>query len=381
MATLSERVQSLYTGVSKHIGKLALSSALFLPLLQSCPPAEHSGGGLPGEIPPFTGTLQGDLAYTVDNEIVCYHDGYDWGDYYSLFLLSSDLTEHLLARNSDYYWDDHHILWSPDNLFISYSARNMEDEHCYDGDPTILDTLGNTVYVPPFNTLWGETAWSPDGSTFLFSSYYYGIYAYNVGNSSTTQILTSQSATFDHSPAYSPNGERIAFVHHEYGSNGYVRMMNADGSNITPVALFDTDHDENLQLQWLDDTSFILKVESDGVYDVDVHDLQDITVTPRINQQMYELRLSPDKGMVAYTTPDDDVYAAYTSSWHPFLIVPHSLLGQVHDLTWAPDSSQLALITEDYLYLYDLPQRQLYTVKSLPPTALAFFNRQVEWSH
>ena len=75
-------------------------------------------------------------------------------------------------------------------------------------------------------------AWSPDGTRIAFSSNGDGdpeIYVINAQGSGTAQ-LTNDGATDVH-PAWSPDGARIAFASTRDG-NGEIYVINADGSDV-----------------------------------------------------------------------------------------------------------------------------------------------------
>jgi dipeptidyl aminopeptidase/acylaminoacyl peptidase len=74
-------------------------------------------------------------------------------------------------------------------------------------------------------------AWSPDGSKIAFSSYRTGhseIWVMNADGSGATALTNSQS--LDSDPNWSPNGEQIAFNSTRDG-NWEIYVMNADGTN------------------------------------------------------------------------------------------------------------------------------------------------------
>ncbi len=75
-------------------------------------------------------------------------------------------------------------------------------------------------------------AWSPDGTKIAFEGWWAGetnIYLVNV-DGSNLQKLTNTTA-FDYSPVWSPDGKKIAFISNRDG-NKEIYVMNADGSNL-----------------------------------------------------------------------------------------------------------------------------------------------------
>lgn len=63
-----------------------------------------------------------------------------------------------------------------------------------------------------------------------FSSYTYGIHIANADGTGQQQVI-AQSSTFTYSPAWSPDGDQIAFV-----SGGALQVVNADGTGRTQIA-------------------------------------------------------------------------------------------------------------------------------------------------
>ena len=84
----------------------------------------------------------------------------------------------------------------------------------------------------------GDPAWSPDGEQIAFTSERDGdreVYVMNADGSNAVRLTTS--AGFDENPSWSSGGKRIAFDSMRDG-NLEIYIMNADGSGVVRV----TDH-------------------------------------------------------------------------------------------------------------------------------------------
>jgi Tol biopolymer transport system component len=127
--------------------------------------------------------------------------------------------------------------WSPDAERIVYTVYSANEEGqlvVMNADGSGQRNLGPSV-LQRLLALGGadeEPAWSPDGEKIAFASEDDGeIYAMKVDGSGRTRLTDIPG--YDHwPPTWSPDGTRIAFTSEdEKGSEIYV--MNADGSGLT----------------------------------------------------------------------------------------------------------------------------------------------------
>lgn len=140
--------------------------------------------------------------------------------------------------------------WSPDGTRIAYTL-GQQDATCNDGDSEIwmmnADGTGQTAVTSGGIGIYngdGEPAWSPDGTKIAFTGWrgasgnqLFGIFTINPDGSGITR-LTGYPISFVHtySPAWSPDGQRIAYERSDaWTGSDEIWVMNADGSGHTAV--------------------------------------------------------------------------------------------------------------------------------------------------
>lgn len=133
-------------------------------------------------------------------------------------------------------------LYSPDGKHIVYSTSEEGV-----GDAAWLMNVGGSEKRPltaPGPGFCSGTM-SPNGTWLLLVKYCLGplpstIWALNLHNNTLQQLTHSSGSTFDGGPAYSPDGEKIAFFRVLFQSGSYTGMnlftMNADGTGVREVA-------------------------------------------------------------------------------------------------------------------------------------------------
>jgi TolB protein len=133
--------------------------------------------------------------------------------------------------------------WSPDGQRIVFES-SYEDESHYGKDGTHSSAIYTTTIeektwkrLTDISGLDNDPAWSPDGQHIAFSSNRSGNQDIYVMSSSGTDVKRLTADPGDHIyPIWSPDGRRIAFL-----SDQGVKIMDADGRNqvrITPEPTF-----------------------------------------------------------------------------------------------------------------------------------------------
>jgi Tol biopolymer transport system component len=130
------------------------------------------------------------------------------------------------TKISDGY-DDSEPAWSADGQQIAFTSDRDGDYDIYvmDTDPSTKDTTRITK-----NDTWDDSPdWSPNGNKIAFGGYS-GIIVKNSDGSGRKRLPDGSD------PAWSPNGRKIAFIrvvsNGEWGPEREIFVMNRDGSGV-----------------------------------------------------------------------------------------------------------------------------------------------------
>jgi Tol biopolymer transport system component len=124
--------------------------------------------------------------------------------------------------------------WSPDGQRIAFVSRlrDLIDPLGFNDDVFVVDVDGSHLRRLTYGgTQEYYPAWSPDGQRIAYTSGRDGsseLYVMDADGGETRQLTANGS--FNYAPAWSPDGAQIAFVSN-VGGNDDVYVMNADGTD------------------------------------------------------------------------------------------------------------------------------------------------------
>lgn len=202
---------------------------------------------------------------------------------YNLMAVDAETGSNIQTIYENTIWN---LAVSPKNSFVLTKEPDEEEyKHCRYGYPIfkrtkngrykIIDLEGNVKQSFKNWSHYGysnlDFKWAPDEKRIFFSCYIpygkgaEGIYSYCMkGWTHRKGIYTSGDFVYDHNPAISPDGKKIAFVHHESGNFYWICVMEEGGINKRELARGRSMHDENLELQWAGNNSLVYKLDSEN---------------------------------------------------------------------------------------------------------------------
>jgi Tol biopolymer transport system component len=149
--------------------------------------------------------------------------------------------------------------------------------------------------------------------------------------------LTDEPGVLDAQPEWSPDGSKIAFSR-DTGNQGLIAVMDADGSNITPL----TDDDGNTCPTWSPDGTRI--AYSDGPGDIVIISATDGAVLETIAIGTCELSWSPLGDLIAFARGNGIEVVAPVTGAVPTSVTTNPLDGFPG---WSPDGSRIVFERDD----------------------------------
>ena len=201
----------------------------------------------------------------------------------------------------------HYLIWSPDSQKVGFLARTPTGQSYYFDDPKDDVTPQFIADGAPFYSVW-----SPSSRYLLF---HVGVdhFLVDFENDQSVRTLDLESAVY-RTPAWSPEGDRIALIGEDESGNNALFTTDLDGqdrrrlADIPDTAAFLWDpKGESIALSRSSDRS---DVYLDGLDLISLDTLEQRTV---IKELILSFFWSPDGSKIAYFTPGEvqgDVWVA-----------------------------------------------------------------------
>ena len=183
-------------------------------------------------------------------------------------------VDNVIIRRITFDGQNYMPVWSPQGDYIVYEHGDSNR----DLRLVNLETA-NTQPLISWDTNETNPSWHPDGDRVLFESDLTGVpQIYEIDIFTLEVRLVSQDPNVaDRQPAYSPDGQKIAFVSNRDGDNNTIYRMNPDGSDIQRVS----DPASDAFAPVWDDSSDLIAYESTLTGEVEVYIYQLSTSSTR----------------------------------------------------------------------------------------------------
>ncbi|MGV8171111.1 MAG: hypothetical protein ACP5OA_00285 [Candidatus Woesearchaeota archaeon] len=300
-------------------------------------------------------------------------------DYYAdLWTCKSDGSRLRMLDDSISF--NNKMVVSPDQIKIAYIKKDA----CI-----ILDTAGIVQGKFPYELISHNFSWTPDSKSILFPKYTKGIYRYDVESKQISMIYKTTGFTYDHDPVMNKFDNRVAFIHHEYGDQYQIYVLDNNSGAVNLITSgAPTYHDDDLDLMWIDQNHLVYENKKESkIYYVDTDTKSRKEIAIEDGTLMYPI-LSPDMKTLALKSNKNIPYLS-------FLNVEDLQAGKINlrnstiptylsvysSMAWSPDSKYIA--TQGYFKtrIYDTNSKEyLFLEDSDFPTN--FKNLiQIGWTH
>ena len=159
------------------------------------------------------------------------------GGYLALYTMDPDGSNVRMLFNGGS--SEYDPVWSPDGKQIAFRSGYRV---------YVMDAKGTEVFAVSPSDGWAKApTWSPDGQTLAFSysptadttndqEQGWAIVTVDLNDQQKTLVPLTSTSAADHDPAWSPDGERIAFMSYRNDPDGDIFVIDVDGSGLTSVA-------------------------------------------------------------------------------------------------------------------------------------------------
>ncbi|MBK8025119.1 MAG: PD40 domain-containing protein [Chloroflexi bacterium] len=142
--------------------------------------------------------------------------------------------------------------WSPNASSVAYVIPSLQDEPLNYKVAVHDLTSGITQIIFETGSYLSDLDWSPDGTTFVFTSDMGGdLDIYSIGVDGTGLTALTSGEDWDLNPKWSLDGSQIAFSSKRDGDGLQIFLMDADGANPTRITDTSFANSDNYMQCWM----------------------------------------------------------------------------------------------------------------------------------
>ena len=134
--------------------------------------------------------------------------------------------------------EPHNAVWSPNGRMLAVTVLNNRKKPVNASAIYLISANGKTARrLTPRNLDAGNPDWAPNGKRIVFNSFYEGqseseLYTIRPDGTGMHRIRKEKKKNYAFDPVFSPDGERIAFVHASHTTLPHIWSIGADGKKL-----------------------------------------------------------------------------------------------------------------------------------------------------
>ncbi|MBU0598578.1 PEGA domain-containing protein [Patescibacteria group bacterium] len=238
---------------------------------------------------------------------------------------------------------------SPDNQYVAVLTGDTHILVINSAGAIVKDIIaaGSRAY---------DFRWSADSRYLAWGVYIKGIYLFDAQTQNVKLVYATSGYCYNHSPAFSPDGQWIAFAHHEWESRCWIYKVKIDGTGAKMISdRFGTLYDEWIDLNWVDNDLLVYKTRS-GLYTLNPS--QSSAPQKVIDDYLYRLAFSADGEHFAYCSDyngADSLHIGTTYNWTFSSGFAFDDIARI--ITWVPDQNAFLVYGYEGCYWLTLTGR------------------------